>query len=32
VGTVGDHQRLEQATGLGLALEKRIVRVVLGAG
>jgi hypothetical protein len=30
VGTVGDHQRLEQATGLGLALERRIVRVVLG--
>ncbi len=32
VGTVGDHQRLELATGLGLALERRIVRVVLGAG
>jgi hypothetical protein len=32
VGTVGDHQRLEMATQLGLDLEKRIVRVVLGAG
>ena len=32
VGTVGDHQRLELATGLGLALERRIVRVALGAG
>jgi hypothetical protein len=31
VGTVGDHQRLELATELGLALEKRIVRVALGA-
>ena len=30
VGTVGDHQRLEPATALGLALERRIVRVVLG--
>jgi hypothetical protein len=30
VGTVGDHQRLELATELGLALEKRIVRVALG--
>ena len=30
VGTVGDHQRLELATELGLALERRIVRVVLG--
>ena len=32
VGTVGDHERLELATEMGLALEKRIVRVVLGAG
>ena len=32
VGTVGDHERLDLATGLGLALEKRIVRVVLGGG
>ena len=32
VGTVGDHQRLELAAELGLALEKRIVRVVLGGG
>ena len=31
VGAVGDHQRLEVATELGLALEKRIVRVALGA-
>ncbi len=31
VGTVGDHSRLELATELGLALEKRIVRVALGA-
>ncbi len=31
VGTVGDHTRLELATQLGLALEKRIVGVVLGA-
>ena len=30
VCTVGDHQRVEQATALGLALERRIVRVVLG--
>jgi hypothetical protein len=30
VGTVGDHPRLELASGLGLALERRIVRVVLG--
>ena len=30
VGTVGDHQRLEEATSLGLALEKKIVRVALG--
>ena len=30
VGTVGDHQRLDLATQLGLALEKRIVRMVLG--
>ncbi len=32
VGTVGDHERPELATELGLALEKRIVSVVLGAG
>jgi hypothetical protein len=32
VGTVGDHGRLELAAELGLALEKRIVSVVLGAG
>jgi hypothetical protein len=32
VGTVGDHERLDLATELGLALEKRIVRVVLGGG
>ena len=32
VGTVGDHQRLELATELGLALEKRIVKVALGGG
>ena len=30
VSTVGDHERLELATELGLALERRIVRVVLG--
>jgi len=30
VGTVGDHQRPELATELALALEKRVVRVVLG--
>lgn len=32
VGTVGDHQRLDLAGELGLALEQRIVRVVLGGG
>ena len=32
VGTAGDHQRLELAAELGLALEKRIVKVVLGGG
>ena len=32
VGTVGDHQRLELAAELGLALERRIVRIVLGGG
>ena len=32
VGTVGDHGRLELAAELGLALEKRIVKVVLGGG
>jgi|TARA_Y100000310_G_scaffold257699_1_gene265839 hypothetical protein len=30
VGVVGDHLRLETATTLGIALEKRIVSVVLG--
>ena len=30
VGTVGDHQRPELATELALALERRVVRVVLG--
>jgi len=30
VGAVGDQLRLEQATQLALALERRIVRVVLG--
>ena len=32
LGTVGDHQRLELATELGLALENRIVRIALGGG
>jgi len=32
VGAVGDHERLELANQLGQALEKRIVRIVLGAG
>ncbi|MBM3943228.1 MAG: hypothetical protein FJ316_09955 [SAR202 cluster bacterium] len=31
VGSVGDHDRLDLATQLGLAMEKRIVRVALGA-
>ncbi|MDP6072756.1 MAG: hypothetical protein QGG34_14565 [SAR202 cluster bacterium] len=31
IGVVGDHVRLEAATALGIALEKRIVSVVLGA-
>jgi hypothetical protein len=31
VGTLGDHQRLELTSQLATALEKRIVRVVLGA-
>ena len=31
VGTLGNHQRQELATQLALTLEKRIVRVVLGA-
>jgi hypothetical protein len=31
VGAVGDHQRLDLANQLAQALEKRIVRVVLGA-
>ena len=31
VGTVGDQERLDLTTELALALEKRIVRVVLGA-
>jgi hypothetical protein len=30
IGTVGDYERLDLATELGLTLEKRIVRVVLG--
>ena len=30
IGTVGDHQRLDLATELGLELEKRIVKVALG--
>ena len=30
VGTLGDHERLDLATKVGLALEKRIVKVVLG--
>ena len=30
VGTAGDHQRLELASELAMALEKRMVRVVLG--
>ena len=30
IGTVGDHQRLDLTTELGLAFEKRIVSVVLG--
>ena len=32
VGTVGDHERMELATELGVALEKRIVKVALGGG
>ena len=32
VGTVGDHQRMELVTQLALALERKIVRVVLGGG
>ena len=32
VGTVGDHDRLELAGQLALALEKKIVQVVLGSG
>ncbi len=32
VGTVGDHERLELATEVGMALEKRIVKVALGGG
>jgi hypothetical protein len=31
VGAVGDHQRLDLANQLAQALEKRMVRVVLGA-
>ena len=31
VGTVGNHDRLDLAGQLALALEKRIVQVVLGA-
>jgi len=30
VATIGDHERLELATELGIALEKRMVGVVLG--
>ena len=30
VGVVGDHTRLDQASALGIALERRIVSVVLG--
>ena len=32
VGTVGDHERMDLATEVGLALEKRIVRIALGGG
>lgn len=32
VGTVGDHERMELATEVGLALEKRIVKIALGGG
>ena len=32
VGTVGDHERASLAMEIGQALEKRMVRVVLGAG
>ena len=32
VGTVGDHERIDLATKVGLALEKRIVRIALGGG
>ena len=32
VGTVGDHQRMELVTQLALALERKIVSVVLGGG
>ena len=32
VGTVGDHERMELATQVGLALEKRIVKIALGGG
>ena len=30
VATIGDHTRLELTTELGLALEKRMVKIVLG--
>ena len=32
VGTGGDHERMDLATEVGLALEKRIVRIALGGG
>lgn len=32
IGTVGDHDRLDQVMQLGQMLEKRMVRVVLGSG
>ena len=32
VATIGDHTRLDLTTQLGLALEKRMVKVILGAG
>ena len=32
VATIGDHTRLDLTTQLGLALERRMVRVILGSG
>ena len=32
IGAVGNHERLDLTTQLALALERRIVRVVLGGG